>query len=527
MKHLSLWLAAAAVLTQPQVALPKETQAEALAAKIDRYLEAAWVSAKVTPAPLADDAEFFRRITLDLAGRIPKVAEVRDFLRDTRPDKRQRAIEALLQGNRYPVHFTNYWRALLLPEASANLQARGTAPQVEAWLRKQLQANASYDKIARAILTAPIGQTNPRQALVLQSGSPEPIGFYVAKEFKPENLAASTARLFLGVRVECAQCHNHPFADWKREQFWGLAAFFAGLERRQQGDFVQPAGENFDRREIAVAGTERIVQAAFLDGKEPQFAAGQSPRVALADWVTAPGNPYFARAAVNRLWAYFLGTGLIEPVDEMVGGESAPAHPELLTLLAEALVEQQFDLKFLIRSITYTKVYQLTSRKTDRSQDDPRFYARMPLRGLTGEQLWDSLAEATGFDAGTPASGPAALRGGGSPRDEFLSKFGNPNERAVDAQTSILQALALMNGRVIAQATSLEPSVQLAAVLDAPFFTTTSRIETLYLSTLSRFPTAKEQERAEKYVAAAKEQKAALSDLLWALLNTSEFILNH
>ncbi len=545
-----LWLFAGVMLWASVPAsgkgLEPDPKARALAAKIDEHIAAGWAAAMVAPAPLADDAEFLRRVYLDLAGRIPKVSEVRQFLDDRRPDKRQRVVEELLQSPRYVVHFANYWRSLLLPEVNANFQVRFAAQQFEPWLRKHLKENSGYDTIARELLTAPIAGGRGRGAIMAQGGEANPAGFYFAKEFKPENLAASTARLFLGVRVECAQCHNHPFADWKRDQFWSFAAFFAGLESRRQGDLTAPAGENLDKREIAVGGTDRLVKATFLDGKEPQFQPNVSSRVTLADWVTAPDNPFFARAAVNRLWAYFLGAGLIEPVDEMVGAESTPSHPGLLDELAREFAANKFDLKVLIRAITYSRPYQLTSgvasqaprrapgdlepvaNPPDLDSAPSSVFARMPLRGLTPEQLWDSLSEATGYqEQGANDPYGVVRAGGSSPRDEFLSRFANQTERAVDSQTSILQALALMNGKVIANETSVERSNILAGLLDAPFFDKASRIETLYLATLSRKPTAREIERITRYMNEAKKPDTALADVLWALLNSSEFILNH
>jgi hypothetical protein len=416
----------------------------------------------------------------------------------------------------------------MLPEASANFQVRFSVPQFQGWLEGQLRDNVSYDKIARALLTVAINRNDGVRVVGGRGGTQDALGFYVAKEFKPENLAASLSRLFLGVRVECAQCHNHPFADWKREQFWGMAAFFAGIERRQQGDFTTPTGENSDKREITIAGTERVVPATFLDGKQPTFQTGVSPRATLADWMVSGNNPFFARAAVNRMWAHFLGTGIIEPVDEMVGGESTPSHPEVLDELAREFAANGFDLKFLVRAITYSKAYQLTSRAGDGETHEAKLFTRMPLRGLTPEQLWDSLAEATGYHDPQGNDPNVVFRGNtNSPRQEFLNKFANQSERAVEAQTSILQALMLMNGRVIAEETSIERSNLLAGILDAPFFDTGSRIETLYLATLTRPPTAKERERVTKYLDEAKDKKAALADVFWALLNSSEFILNH
>jgi hypothetical protein len=508
---------------------------KALTAKIDEYTAARWTAAKIEPAAPADDAEYLRRVSLELTGRIPSVAEARAFLKDKAADKRQRLVERLLASPRYVTHFTNVWRALLLPEASASFQTRFLVPGFEAWLRKHLAKNTSYDAMVRELLTTPIGGQGVQGLYVFQGqGEPTPLGFYVAKDAKPENLAASTARLFLGVRLECAQCHNHPFASWKREQFWSYAAFFAGIEGQKQGEISIPAREVADRKAMKIPGTKRTVEAAFIDGSAPLWKEKQGTRATLAEWMTRPDNPYFARAAVNRMWAYFFGTGLVDPVDEMAGGDHPASHPELLEDLAREFAASHFDLKYLIRAITASRAYQLGSRGTHPGQDDPHLFARMAVKGLSPEQLFDSLSQATGYQDATAANPYVAFQfGGNSPRTEFLTKFGQAGDKAPEAQTSILQALALMNGKFIADATSVQRSETFAAVVDAPFLDTRGQIETLYLATLSRFPTPRETDRLVRYVeeggpeGEAKSHEKALADAFWVLLNSGEFILNH
>jgi hypothetical protein len=545
-----LWFLGACALLGGAPALPAAPpgagaggpDALALAARIDHHVGAGLKAADVEPAPPADDAEFARRVYLDLAGRIPSVAEVRTFLDDRRPDKRRRLVDGLLDGPRYVTHFTHVWRALLLPESGANLQTRFLGPGFEAWLSKHLSRNTAYDQMVRELLTLPVAPQQFQQAFGGGRGEPSPAAFYLAKEYKPENLAAATSRLFLGVKLECAQCHNHPFADWKRDQFWSFAAFFGGIESRRQGDFTQPTREVADRRELTIPGTDRVVQAKFLDGAEPKWKFKVGARVTLADWLTAKDNPYFARATVNRLWAYFLGTGLIDPVDEMVGTEHVASHPELLDELAGQFAAHDFDLKFLIRAITLSGAYQTSSVRTHKTQDEPRHFARMPLRGLSPEQLFDSVAQATGYQEGGPQPQPVFIPNGGA-RNEFVNKFANQSDKPTEVQTSILQALSLMNGRLTGSATSLQQSETLAAVLDAPFMDTADRIETLYLAALSRKPRPRELERLTKYVdngGSAPEDFAALApperdkrynqalaDVFWVLLNSGEFFLNH
>jgi Protein of unknown function (DUF1553)/Protein of unknown function (DUF1549) len=524
----------------------KEAGAElALARRIDQHLADAWKAAGVEPAPVADDAEFCRRVYLDVAGRIPSVTEARTFLDDTRADKRQRLVDQLLASPRYATHFTNVWRSLLLPEAGTNLQIGIQANSFTGWLHKHLARNTPYDEMVRELLTAPIdGNRGPQLALAGGGQADNPLLFYFAKEFKPENLAGATSRIFLGVKLECAQCHDHPFARWKRDQFWSYAAFFAGLQRQNNGgDFVVPGREIADRRELAIPGTDRVAQAKYLDGSEPKWQTKVSSRETLANWMTAADNPYFARAAVNRLWGYLVGTGIIDPVDDMVGGETKASHPEVLDLLAREFVAHHYDLKFLIRAIVNTQAYQLSSSVTHGGSDDPRVFARMPLRGLSGEQIVDSVSVATGYQEATVNEfRPAVIFNNGSLATELKAKFNNQTDKPTEHTTSILQALALMNGKLVADATTLERSELLAAVVDAPFLDTRGRLEVLYLATVSRRPQPKELERLVRYVDGGaaedttrkltqaekdKQYHQALADVFWALLNSGEFMLNH
>jgi hypothetical protein len=515
---------------------PAGADVQAVVAKIDQLLGARWAEAKVEPAPVASDAEFLRRVYLDVAGRIPSVAEARSFLEDKRPDKRALLVDQLLAGSSYVAHMTNVWRALLLPEAGNNFQVRLQQGSFDNWLKKQVAKNVGYDKLARELLTAPVGNSGGLAGIAGLLGNSGPLTYYLAKEFKPENLASNTARVFLGVSVGCAECHNHPFAEWKREQFWGLAAFYSGITSQRQMDFLLPGREDARKHEITMPGTEKVIQAKFLDGTEPTWNAKPASRTALADWLTAPSNPYFAPAAVNRAWAYYLGTGLVEPIDEMVGASSTAHQPAVLDLLSKEFRDHQYDMKFLIRVITSTRAYQLSSAaKTKATDDEKGLFVRMPLRGLSAEQLFDNVAMATGYrDSGGGDDLISGLLGGNrSARSEFLTKFAQ-SDRATETQTSILQALTLMNGKVIANATALERSETLAAVVDAPFLSTAERVETLYLATLSRKPQQKELDRAVRFLedaAKGKDKEAAgsngLADLFWALLNSTEFILNH
>ena len=546
MPSVRFWIGGVVLLAVavPALAAPpgdekQRADALALAAKIDRSFEKAWTDNKIIPAPPIDDAAFLRRVYLHLAGRIPSVYEAQRFLDDKSADKRGKEVVKLLAGQRYPQHMAAVWRGFMLPEATAGSDSQFFGPPLEAWLRTRFAANVGYDKMVMELLVATPnrGQTdrlNIGENIIEMDNGTSPLSFYQAKQFKPENLAEVTARMFLGVRLGCAQCHNHPTADWKREQFWEYAAFFADLRQPNQ---QRPADEPA-KRALPIPDTKKIAAAKFLNGKVPAWKETDDQRAVLALWMTSKDNPYFARAAVNRVWSYFFGAGIVEPVDEMVGADNAPSHPELLDDLAKDFAAHDYDLKYLILAITSSKVYQLSSAKTHASQDEPRQFARAPLLGMTPEQLFDSVAEATRY-----ADGPngRAFQFGSGARNEFLSKFHNLSDRPTEYQTSIIQALALMNGRLTADATSLERSQLLAAVLDSPFMDTPQRIETLYLATLTRKPTAKEMTRVTKFIDAAlqasdkplspeekeKRYKHALADAYWALMNSGEFFFNH
>jgi hypothetical protein len=513
----------------------RRADALALAARIDRHIEKAWADNKIVPAPVTDDGAFLRRVYLHLAGRIPIYREVEDFFGDKSPDKRVKVVEKLLEGHRYPLHMAQVWRAVLLPEANPGSESRFLGGPLEAWLRSRFAANAGWDKIARELLTATAGNQAPGNKVLLDiygfdpGDGTSPLGFYQAKGYKPENLAEATARTLLGARLGCAQCHNHPTADWKQEQFWEYAAFFEGVQPQRRRQPQAPAEElKRPAREIKIPGDkERIVQAKFPDGKVPAWKEQDDPRVVLADWVTRKENPYFARATVNRVWSYFFGVGIVEPVDEMVNADNFPSHPELLDDLAKDFADHDFDMKYLVLAITSTKAYQLSSARTDPSQDEPRYFSRAPLLGMTPEQVVDSVAEATRFK-----------NNGG--REEFMAKFNNLSDRPTAYQTSMIQALSLMNGRLTADATSLERSELLNGILKFPC-PDAQRIETLYLATLTRKPTEKEMARATKYIDDAlkpgdkplseeEKEKAynhAVADVFWALLNSGEFLFNH
>jgi len=508
---------------------PSSDEARRLAARIDEEISKVYVARDVKPAPLTDDAAFLRRASLDIAGKTPLVNEVRKFLAESSPEKRVLAVERLLGSPGYSNHFTNIYLELLLPEAKTDFQRRYLIPTMHSWLRTNLAKNTPYDKMVHELVSLPMNNDPNRQyyyQFYQGGGKPTPLPFYFAKQGKPEELATSVARVFLGVRLECAQCHDHPFGKWTREQFWSQAAFFAGFKPPKQDFFFGPLNEQADRREMTIPNTDRVAQARYLDGKQPRWKFKVGARTTLADWVVARDNPFFARAMVNRMWAHFFGVGLIEPVDDMVDDNKA-SHPELLDLLAKEFVKNDFDIKFLIKAITLSRTYQLSSVVESDKPADIRLFTRMPVKGLTGEQFFDSLCQATGYRENFSIQ--QRIFSFGTSRATFLEKFTDQDKRT-EYHTSIPQALTMMNNQLIANATDPNNGRVLGAVASSSFMSTHGKVEALYLAALCRKPTKDEADKYIRYVergGVSGSDKKALGDVFWALLNSTEFAFNH
>ncbi len=534
--RIAVFLLVGAAAAEAQTPTPPQE----VAAKIDTLINERWAADQITPTAVSDDAEFFRRVHLDLCGRIPPTSEVRDFLADAAPDKREKLVNRLLDSPTYIVNYTNVWRAIMLPEATSDETIRFLLPGFEAWLRSRLAENRNFAQIAEELLTLPL--SGEAMTEFQQPEQPSPLAFYRAKQGKPEEIAGASARMLLGVRIECAQCHNHPFDKWKREEFWSFAAFFKDTAAVQApGNVVESvvSAVSGDKpvdgpRTIQIPDTDIVVPTRYLGGAEPDWSQITDSRANLARWVTSKDNPYFAKAAVNRVWAHHFGIGIVDPVDDFAATNPA-SHPEVLDLLAQEFIAHEYDFKFLIRAITATRAYQLTSLRSHESQDIPRHFARMPVRGLTAEQIFDSLAQATGYLQPFDPEQPLNFNQDQA-RQEFLETF--ETDTGIERQSTILQALALMNGSFASDATSVEELLRarndkngtLIAIAEAPFFSPEQRIEALFLATLSRFPTAAEKTRFLAYLndhAASDVPARPLADLFWTLLNTTEFLSNH
>ncbi|HXG11248.1 MAG TPA: DUF1549 and DUF1553 domain-containing protein [Gemmataceae bacterium] len=488
--------------------------APTLARLIDQEIQAKLTAEKVTAAPLADDAEFLRRLYLDIAGVIPPADKVVEFLNDTSPDKRARVIDELLASPQYGRHLADIWQAMLLPRTSDNRRLQHE-PMIK-WLEQNFNENKPWNQMVSELLTA-TGTQDKNGAVTFFLANPT-----------ADKVNDIVSRLFLGIQLQCAQCHNHPFTSWKQTDYWGMANFFVKVRpdnvNRAAKQGVSPGiNESGTGRQRMLPESAMNLPPKFLLGEQPKLKANEPYRPAFAAWLTSPDNPFFARAMVNRMWHHFFGRGLVNPVDDMHEG-NIPSHPELLQELTAQFVASGFDLKHLIRGICNSQTYQRSSKPVA-GDVDPALFAHMTVKVLTPEQLYDSLEQVLG--PARPArpvlrNANPALQRANNPRNQFVAFFqGDENADPTEYQDGIPQALRLMNAP---QANNLTAAVnRIAKGEQAP----AAVIERLYLATLSRRPSTAEAERLTAYVQKQGDARQAYHDILWALINSSEFRLNH
>jgi Protein of unknown function (DUF1549)/Protein of unknown function (DUF1553) len=504
---------------------PSGVDARESARSIDRRIDERLAAEHVRPAARADDAEFLRRLSLDLIGRIPTGAEVRAFLADSRADKRSRMIDRLLSDRQHAQHFARTWRALLLPEAEIDPRIAYFQPGFEAWLAERRQANVGFDSIVHELLAVPIARPDQSPQFVLRDlRRPNPIAFLAVKQTEPAKIATSCVRIFLGVRMECAQCHDHPFDHWTQRQFWSQAAFFAGLERRGRGAFA-PMVEAVDRQSIRMGETDKLVPAALLDGTAANTKKQVAPRNKLADWITSPQNTYFSRTAVNRVWAQLMGRGLVDPVDDF-RDSNPPSHPELMQELSSDFAKSGFDLTRLYRALCLTETYQRTSGWAKKEPARPELFAAMSLKSMSGEQFFGSIVQVIGK---APSEESGSVEGEQETlKREVVRQFAADDEAGYP-KTSVSQALALMNGHLVSDALAPESGTRLKQMLEAYPNAVERQVDELYLSTLNRFPSADEKRMMVERCRGAKpgDEARRLADVMWVLLNSAEFRWNH
>lgn len=501
-----------AVAAAGSAAKAGESDAAALAGLIDKHIDARLAAEKVQAAPQADDAEFVRRVYLDLHGLVPTAEQTTSFLADTDPAKRARLIDTLLVSPRYGEYLGDIWSAQLMSQLADDQRPR--SDKLRQWLADRFN-NKSWDRIATELLTATGKiEENPAVLYLIESRLPRTV----------PDLTDLVTRYFLGIRLNCAQCHDHPFVKWKQEDYWGMAAFFTQVQTPGKSKLIYQVGVK-DYPEVTLTTLEK---AGMLDGyisKRPTFLGGEelkgngsTNRAALAEWMTSPKNPYFAKAMVNRTWWRLFGRGIVRPVDDMHQA-NPPSHPELLELLSQRFVESGYDLKYLTQSMLLSRAYQRTSRPGDDADKQAALFGRMSVKVLSAGQLYDSLV--TIFGAAGRDSAVDVKTGA---RPEFVQFFvddGDPDPTAY--RRGIPHLLRMMNSKQFAG----RNVAALASRLSTSGRSTDDVAADLFLTILSRRPTEREQQMVRDHVTKAGTADAACRELAWALMMTSEFSLNH
>jgi hypothetical protein len=469
-----------------------------------------------------DDATFIRRLTVDVAGRLPTLAESEAFLQDKDPNKRDNLINRLLDSADYADYFANKWAAILRNKRRQEGDKTATFAFHD-WIRSSLFENKPYDQFVREVLTA-----------TGQAGKNPPVAWY--REVKDQAAQVEdTAQLFLGLRIQCARCHHHPFEKWSQQDYYGFTAFFSQVGRKK-GD-KQNEERIFHRVGQAQARnpkTGKDVRPTGLGSDTLDLPADADPRHALVDWMAASDNPFFAKSLVNRYWKHFFGRGLVDPEDDMRVTNPA-SNPALLDALAKDFVDHKFDLKHVVRTICSSQVYQLSAEPNEWNRDDKQNFSRYYPKRLNAEVLLDAIDQVTGTSTAFGAI-PAGTRAVQLPdngfNSYFLTVFGRPESSSAcecerSSEANLAQSLHLLNsGEIQGKLTS-------GAGRAAVFATDATKpaeakIRELYLLAFSREPSADETAIAVAHIEKNKaEPKRAFEDIVWALLNTKEFLFNH
>ncbi len=488
---------------------------------IDQHVFAQLVSLGMPPSKICDDSTYIRRVSVDIIGRLPTLEEVQGFLGDAAPDKREKLVDRLLSSTAYADYFANKWGAVLRNKRRQETHARGTY-LFHSWIRQSLYANKPYDQFVRDIIAASG-----------EMGENPPVVWYREVKDAQQQLE-DTAQLFLGLRIQCAQCHHHPFEKWSQNDYAGFKAFFSRVGRKPG---MQPGEDRiFHQRGAASAQnpkTGQSVKPAGLGAEPLDLPADQDPRQALVDWMARPDNPFFAKALVNRYWKHFFGRGIVDPEDDM-RVTNPPSNPQLLDALAQNFIQSGFDLKQLIRTICTSTTYQLSAEPNAYNAGDKQSFSRYYPKRLNAEVLLDAIdavtAATTKFN-GLPEGTRAVQLPDTSVNSYFLQVFGRPDGASAcecerSSEANLAQSLHLLNSSDVQSKLTAGNgrAAQLSAEKNVAHL---QRIEQIYLQAFARRPDSVESGAALSYIEKVKNDKQAYEDILWAIINTKEFLFNH
>ncbi len=487
---------------------------------IDKVVFKKLKSLGLPASAISTDATFLRRVTVDIAGRLPTLEETTAFLEDTSPNKREALVQRLLNSTAYAEYFANKWSAILRNKRRADVD-KGATFGFHDWIRHSFHNNKPYDQFVREIITASgDARSNP------------PVAWY--REVKDQAAQVEdTAQLFLGLRIQCARCHHHPFEKWSQQDYYGFAAFYAQVGRKK--GYTAGEARIHHRRGVAAARnpkTGETVKPTGLGGEELTIPALEDPRHELVDWMAAKDNPFFAYALVNRYWKHFFGRGLVDPEDDMRVTNPA-SNPELLDALAQDFIASGFDLKHLISTICNSTTYQLSSLPNEWNQSDKQNFSRYYPKRLNAEVLLDSIDQVTGTQTrfnGAPTGMKAVQLPDNGFNSYFLTVFGRPESSSAcecerSGEANLAQSLHLLNSSEIQGKLTSGRAAKLANDKKREH---AEKINELYLLAFSRKPTQQETDIAMAHIEKnEKNVKFAYEDIVWALINTKEFLFNH
>jgi len=517
---------------------------------IDELIFKQWKAIGLPPSPLCDDVTFLRRVTIDIAGRTPTPEEVEAFAKAKAEDRHEKLVDRLLASEDYAYYFANKWAAVLRNRRnSSNEDAKGTT-LLHKWIVKSLHENVPFNAFVREILTA-TGE---------EGETPQVVWYRELRE--SSGLAEDTAQLFLGQRVQCAKCHHHPTERWSQRDYWSLTAFFARTDvqlpnpKSNKGMPKAPKRPTvvlkFEADPITHPRTGETLAPAGLGAKALKSAEEGDSRAVLADWITDPKNPYFARTLANRYWKHFMGRGLVEPEDDM-RATNPPTNPELLDALAKHFIDSKYDLKALVRVICLSSTYRLSCEPNKDNAQDRQNYARFTIRRLPAEVLLDAINQVTLAKPMTPQSRTVRLPDNQS-ASYFLKAFGRPEAASAcecdrSSTHNLAQMLHLFNsteilGQIgdvlkdeppppkVGKQSIAKPAPKVTAGARILKLATdkrahAERIRELYLAAFAREPSTEEVANLEAHIQQRGDVRAAYADILWALLNSSEFMYNH
>ena len=472
---------------------------------------------RILPSEICTDEEFLRRATIDITGSLPTEQQYHDFLADDDPDKRAKLIDRLLEQKEFVEIWAMKWAELLMVKSDNNVSYKSTF-LYRSWLTDKIANEVPINEMVRELLSAS-GGTFDR---------PETNFYQIERDTL--QTAENVAQVFMGFQTQCAQCHNHPFDRWTMDDYYSFAAFFSQIGRKTGEDYRETIVFNRGSGNTRNPVGDRVMEPKFLGGETPEIN-GQDRRVVLAEWLTAPDNPYFATNIANRIWAHFFGIGIVEPVDD-IRVSNPPSNPELFDELGRRLVEYDYDFKQLVRDICNSETYQRSYVRNETNEHDERNFAHAGVRRIPAEQLLDCLSQVTETEEkfrGLPLGARAVQIADGTTSNYFLTAFGRaPRETvcACEASTdpSLSQALHLLNGEAVHG--KIQRGGVVKKLLDDGK-TAQQAIETLYIRCLTRKPTAEELQQLTTLVNEAPDVQVGLEDVMWAILNSREFLFNH